>query len=81
MVDKSSRVDVDGSLKEREWTTEEFYAILNQHTDQVGNNFLKMSFLVPIVVKFPEEKAVPGRGPYILESRFVTERVKVSTHF
>ena len=52
MVDKSSRVDVDGSLKEREWTTEEFYAILNQHTDQVGSNFLKMSLLVPNVVKF-----------------------------
>ena len=36
MVDKSRRVDVDGSLKEREWSTEEFYAVLNQHTEQVG---------------------------------------------
>lgn len=35
MVDKSRRVDVDGSLKEREWDTEEFYAVLNQHTEQV----------------------------------------------
>jgi len=35
MVDKSRRVDVDGSLKEREWNTEEFYAVLNQHTEQV----------------------------------------------
>ena len=36
MVDKSRRVDVDGSLKEREWNTEEFYAVLNQHTEEVG---------------------------------------------
>ena len=35
MVDKSRRVDVDGSMKEREWATEEFYAVLNQHTEQV----------------------------------------------
>lgn len=35
MVDKSRRVDVDGSLKEREWNTEEFYAVLNQHTEEV----------------------------------------------
>ena len=37
MVDKSRRVhvDVDGSLKEREWDTEEFYAVLYQHTEQV----------------------------------------------
>ena len=35
MVDKSRLVDVDGSLKEREWDTEEFYAVLNQHTEQV----------------------------------------------
>lgn len=35
MVDKSRRVDVDASLKEREWETEDFYAVLNQHTDQV----------------------------------------------
>lgn len=43
MVDKSQRVDVDGSLKEREWNTEEFYAVLNQHTEEVRqfvlNNF------------------------------------------
>ena len=43
MVDKSRRVDVDGSLKEREWNTEEFYAVLNQHTEEVRqfvqNNF------------------------------------------
>ena len=39
MVDKSRRVDVDGSLKEREWNTEEFYAVLNQHTEQVGQYF------------------------------------------
>lgn len=35
MVDKSRRVDVDGSLKEREWDSEEFCAVLNQHTEQV----------------------------------------------
>ena len=35
MVDKSRRVDVDGSMKEREWDTEEFYAVLNQQTEQV----------------------------------------------
>ena len=37
MVDKSHRVhvDVDGSLKERDWDTEEFYAVLYQHTEQV----------------------------------------------
>ncbi|PFX28824.1 Dynein heavy chain 1, axonemal [Stylophora pistillata] len=42
MVDKSRRVDVDGSLKEREWNTEEFYVVLNQHTEEV----LEMSKMV-----------------------------------
>ena len=50
MVDKSSRVDVDGSLKEREWNTEEFYAVLNQHTEEVtphpfGNSSLALYIL------------------------------------
>ncbi|XP_032239531.2 dynein axonemal heavy chain 6 isoform X3 [Nematostella vectensis] len=35
MVDRSRGVDVDGSLKEREWNTEEFYSVLNLHTEQV----------------------------------------------
>ena len=35
MVDKARRVDVDGSMKEREWNTEEFHAVLNQHTEEV----------------------------------------------
>ena len=42
MVDKSRGVDVDGSLKEREWNTEEFYFVLNQHTEQVGYVFCKI---------------------------------------
>lgn len=35
MVDKARRVDVDGFMKEREWNTEEFHAVLNQHTEEV----------------------------------------------
>ena len=35
MVDKARRVDVDESMKEREWNTEKFYAVLNQHTEEV----------------------------------------------
>ena len=41
MVDKSHRVDVDGSMKEREWNTEEFYAVLNQHTEEVRQHSIK----------------------------------------
>jgi hypothetical protein len=36
MVDRSRKVNVDASLKEREWKTEEFNAVLNQHTEQVN---------------------------------------------
>jgi len=50
MVDKSRRVDVDGSLKEREWDTEEFYAVLNQHTEQVRISGLPLLSILGIKI-------------------------------
>eukprot|EP00058_Branchiostoma_floridae_P021106 XP_002606596.1 hypothetical protein BRAFLDRAFT_72653 [Branchiostoma floridae] len=41
MVDKARRVDVDASMTQREWTTEEFHHVLSQHTEQV-RSMLKM---------------------------------------
>ena len=45
MVDKARRVDVDGSMKEREWNTEAFHAVLNQHTEEVHSwNYNALKF-------------------------------------
>ncbi|XP_019625905.1 PREDICTED: LOW QUALITY PROTEIN: dynein heavy chain 6, axonemal-like [Branchiostoma belcheri] len=41
MVDKARRVDVDASMTQREWTTEEFHHVLSQHTEQV-RSMMKM---------------------------------------
>ena len=49
MVDKAKKVDVDVSISEREWNTEEFYAVLNVHTEQV------LPFHMFFIVKYQRE--------------------------
>lgn len=36
MVDQASRINVEESLEKKEWTSEQFNAILSQFTDQVN---------------------------------------------
>ena len=49
MVDQARRVDVDGSMKDREWNTDEFYAVLNQHTEQVRDKCVNVVIVADVV--------------------------------
>lgn len=46
MVDQARRVDVEQSMNQREWSTEEFHQVLLAHTDMVINPYTSICFCV-----------------------------------